>query len=680
MNNEIKIQPSKGNNKVEISNNFAQYFEQLAKKHADDAKESELLAKDWANKLGSTVDDTEYSSKYYALKSKEEHDGAVTDIATAKTELEQSIATGLEDYNTNAQAKSDSLQTQFDTSISNIKKQETTSINAVKTTQTTAESSITELKTSAESSITNGIADIKTNKEQSMSAIDENRKNTLAEIESAKSGAVSSVNETKDNAVTTIKQTGDEEYNKIISTGIDAKANSDLSNLTEAGEKHFLNKSQVTNCILELPQRIKYTLIDGILTILKGSVVIVPYGTEDKTADYPIGAAFLNDNLKVVDTQFAEDSSGVNRFIVWAELQNDTRSFSFPTTGNGQIFCYFKGSEFGFTGLLLDRISSGTISPTETNSQIWFDTNNNLVKEYDNKAFTGKILSFPLGIGTIGANDTWSEISQVFNGVGCIGSTIWADKGVKCLTPNGRNADGSLINEEYTTSRLVMETYKPTINIDALHYLVSEGDEPQDLKKGDIFWSLNTEYIESREMPSNPKDYMLWYDITNNIYKRYYNLKWHVYHLVVFSHEQVTNGKITSFTSKLPFRAVDENEIDGKWVCQSKDLIKYSNNNFPANYNTTFDLSSYLPQDGYKYELIIDSSGNIASYNIISVLAKSSLMYVYLCKIGVSNGTATTHGCGNIIVGQDRKITVSANSSVGTNSISFAIRAYRKVV
>lgn len=208
MNNEIKIQPSKGNNKVEINNNFAQYFEQLAKKHADDAKESELLAKDWANKLGSTVDDTEYSSKYYALKSKEEHNGAITDIATAKTELEQSIATGLEDYNTNAQAKSDSLQTQFDTSISDIKKQETTSINAVKTTQTTAESSITELKTSAELTITNGMADITSNKEQSMSAIDENRISSIEEISNTKTTAISDVSTAGAEQVSNIKKTG----------------------------------------------------------------------------------------------------------------------------------------------------------------------------------------------------------------------------------------------------------------------------------------------------------------------------------------------------------------------------------------------------------------------------------------------------------------------------------------
>lgn len=457
-------------------------------------------------------------------------------------------------------------------------------------------------------------------------------------------------------------------------------ANSDLSNLTEAGEKHFLNKSQITNCILEAPQRIKYTLIDGILTILKGSVVIVPYGTEDKTEDYPIGATFLNDNLKVVDTQFAEDSSGVNRFIVWAELQNDTQAFSFLKTGEGQIFCYVKDSEFGFIGLPLDRISSGTTAPTETNSQFWFDTNNNLVKEYGNKAFTGKICSFPLGIGTIGANDTWPEISQVFNGVGCIGSTVWVDKGVKSLFPDGRNTDGSLINTEYTTSRLAMETYNQSITANTFHYLLAEGDKPQNLERNDIFYSLTSEYIKSSVAPSNPKPYMLWYDTTNNIYKRYYNSKWNVYHLVKFSQEQVTDDKIISFTSESPFRAVDKSEIDGPWVCTSKPLITYSNNNFPANYSTTFDLSSYLPEPGCKYELIVDGYGDTSTaWNTVSLGLKSSLMDVLVFK-SQTNSTVQVHSSSNIIVGIDRTLTVFSASGGGTNSISVRIVAYRKVV
>ena len=206
-------------------------------------------------------------------------------LATSKAEESLNNANTAKEKADIATAKTQEVTETYNNAMADIQKDWQDAIDGIAEKQTQAETSITALKTSAELTITNGRADITANKEQSMSAIDENRKNTLAEIESAKSGAVSSVNETKNTAVTTVKRTGDEEYNKIISTGIDAKANSDLSNLTEAGEKHFLNKSQITNCILELPQRIKYTLIDGILNILKGSVVIVPYEKKDNTAD-----------------------------------------------------------------------------------------------------------------------------------------------------------------------------------------------------------------------------------------------------------------------------------------------------------------------------------------------------------------------------------------------------------
>lgn len=146
------------------------------------------LSKAWAIKMNGMVSKEDYSSKYYATQAKanaettennlnsviSEHEqitneitearenisgdltGALTDIVnardesvakvtetktnslseieSAKSEAEQSITTGLNNFNTNAQAKSDSLQKQFDTSISDIKKQETTSINAVKKT------------------------------------------------------------------------------------------------------------------------------------------------------------------------------------------------------------------------------------------------------------------------------------------------------------------------------------------------------------------------------------------------------------------------------------------------------------------------------------------------------------------------------------------------------------------
>ena len=40
------------------------------------------------------------------------------------------------------------------------------------------------------------------------------------------------------------------------------------------------SKSQITNCLLEVPQRIKLELNDGVLTLKAGSQVIVPNGFE----------------------------------------------------------------------------------------------------------------------------------------------------------------------------------------------------------------------------------------------------------------------------------------------------------------------------------------------------------------------------------------------------------------
>ena len=77
---------------------------------------------------------------------------------------------------------------------------------------------------------------------------------------------------------------------------------------------------EITNCIIEAPQRIKYTLVNGVLTIKAGSVVTIPYGIEDLTSQFPVGSTFMNDNFKVYDTSW--DGS---KFFVLAELQDDKK-------------------------------------------------------------------------------------------------------------------------------------------------------------------------------------------------------------------------------------------------------------------------------------------------------------------------------------------------------------------
>ena len=56
-----------------------------------------------------------------------------------------------------------------------------------------------------------------------------------------------------------------------------ANADTDLSNLTPTGEKHFLNKTQITNCILEAPNGVA-TFSGSNITLKQGLTMLYPNG------------------------------------------------------------------------------------------------------------------------------------------------------------------------------------------------------------------------------------------------------------------------------------------------------------------------------------------------------------------------------------------------------------------
>lgn len=55
------------------------------------------------------------------------------------------------------------------------------------------------------------------------------------------------------------------------------KSDIDLSNLSSTAEKHFINKTQITNCILEAPNGIA-TYSDNLVTFKSGLKVLIPNG------------------------------------------------------------------------------------------------------------------------------------------------------------------------------------------------------------------------------------------------------------------------------------------------------------------------------------------------------------------------------------------------------------------
>ena len=294
-----------------------------------------------------------------------------------------------------------------------------------------------------------------------------------------------------------------------------------------------LDKSQITNCILEVPQRIKYTLENGTLTIKAGSVVIVPYGTTDRTSEFPVGSTFLHDNFKVVDTQFAD-----GKFFVWVELVGDIiGGFDIQEASiNRQIYISVYHNTLSST---LQHISGDNPTTTTSTWTLAYNTSTNLIGRTDNDTvinydIVGSLPIMHVVSGTVsdGTLQAYASINQVFNGMGYIGSVIWVDKGVKGLIPNGRNEDGSLNNIEYTTPKFITRTLTHTQANDEL--------------------ALNTRNATIARHPH--------YELRDDNYL-YYTTGQKVQGLVVYGNCDVTSGVVSNFKPKQPFRAMDANEV-----------------------------------------------------------------------------------------------------------------------
>lgn len=185
------------------------------------------------------------------------------------------------------------------------------------------------------------------------------------------------------------------------------------ASLTEALYKN------ITNCITEIPQDIKLKLNNGVLTLKAGSKVWMPDGlNEDGSKKF---------NCAVV-------SNDISRTV---------------SPDNSLMFFYDNGA-LEYSASTFQCFSGETVPTTTQTSITWYDTATNYIKSSSNGGQSWSAgRSLPI---CIISNTT--TIDQVFNGFGYIGSTAFALPGVKGLAPNGRNADGSLMNQEIVVDRV----------------------------------------------------------------------------------------------------------------------------------------------------------------------------------------------------------------------------------
>ncbi len=327
---------------------------------------------------------------------------------------------------------------------------------------------------------------------------------------------------------------------------LQGKANIDLSNLSALGEKHFLNYNQVTNCLIEISQDINLELNNGTLTLKAGSKVYVPNGFEADGTTPKFDVIVINNDI------------------------------THQQSANGEITVYYNLTGNQMISFYSDADDSGSTVPTY--SKTFYNTSTNKLSRYEGGATDDRVFSFPLARVTV-SSGAISSIDQVFNGFGYIGSTVFALPGIRGLSPNGRNADGSLKNIEFTIPNVVTRTFSSSDNfkyagfgINALTFVFGRDDI------NIITYNKEENYI---------------YDGSNVWWNQ-----------CICGSFTLTNGVISNFNLKTTFQAVDRN--DTSWL---------SGLGAPSNRYIDLTLgasqSTYTaPAYGYYYIRLIGTAGN----------------------------------------------------------------------
>lgn len=385
-----------------------------------------------------------------------------------------------------------------------------------------------------------------------------------------------------------------------------ASANSAALSKQYANDK--INQTHITNCITEIPQDIKLELNNGTLTLKAGSRVYVPNG------------AGKFDVVTVASDKVVGQAGTVSG------------AFAFYRSDNGT--CY---------SVVAHGLSSGTTAPSNPAiTTTWYDTTNNVIKVYDGSKWVSGV-AFPL-CRFSNSNSLVTSIDQVFNGFGYIGSTVYALPGVKGLIPNGRNADGTLKNTEFTVDKVITATSTTPMDF---YFAIT----PYSLTSGGGFMVSALGYTTSETPPSTNR----WFKPSENMYYLKTNGVWGPDKQVHVGFGVNTANAITSFDPKLPFRAVDQNDFnrfDEEVTTLDAQNVKLTGNqmitgvktaygvNWGARCTSAVDTGTSLSAMEEKGLLIQDKNGQRIGTFFSGQLTDGRLR-TYMCSSRRVNGTIT---------------------------------------
>ena len=329
-----------------------------------------------------------------------------------------------------------------------------------------------------------------------------------------------------------------------------------------------LKQTQISNCVLQTPDLIKYGLENNSFTLKAGSVVLVPYGTS--APEYEVGED-LNGG-KIVDISW--DGSKLFYYV-----QYDVDKIIKSTVSTESQFLYI--DENGIMNYFNEIFThSGKSAPTsiQNNCCIYYDTTNNIVKVTTNNGTSWtQNNSLPICLLKAVKDVGYTAVLNAFNTGGYIYKTIWVNKNVKGLIPNGLNADGSLCSIEYKTEYTAISEFTGVYQDEFNAYITDEiSDYISQYSDSVTFYVSNLTDLPAPNVDKYYRVYVVnenkWFISTNgNPYQSVqgFNIIWY---------KTNASGKITNFKTLMPYRAM--NLLDTEYIANmgmpSKSYINLS--------------------------------------------------------------------------------------------------------